>query len=453
MPLSEWPPPLAETSGNELPLIRTVPPGPRSRQAAARLDAVECPAFGQRRERRADTSGMAMDPIVLSHGNGANLHDLDGNRYVDLVAGFGAVLLGHASKTTARAMEAQAERLVQGLGDVYATDAKLALLERLATLHTGESPRVLLTQSGSDAVTGALKTAKLATGKPGIVAFDGAYHGLGYAPLAACGLRESYRAPFANQLNHHVVFAPYPRNDDELDASLGAVEKILRGQTIGAVLVEPILGRGGVVVPPRSFVRDLGRLANDHGALLIADEIWTAFGRSGAMVYSVEEGFCPDILCFGKGLGGGLALSACVAPEAIMRAWAREEEVIHTSTHAGMPLACAVAGATLDAVRFRKLDARAKEVGARTLATWREALAGLDQVREVRGAGLMLGIEMASPKVALSFGRRMLERGYLVLGGGKKGETITLTPPLVIEESLLEAAAWAARDALTSASA
>ena len=141
-----------------------------------------------------------MLPIVLASGRGSNLFDVDGNRYVDLCAGFGALLLGHGATPVLRAVEAQAERLLQALGDVYAADTKVALLERLASLHPGVRPRVLLGQSGGDAVTAAIKTARLATGRPGLVAFEGAYHGLGYAPLAACGLRASYRVPFADQL-------------------------------------------------------------------------------------------------------------------------------------------------------------------------------------------------------------------------------------------------------------
>src|SRR5262249_58053683 len=128
------------------------------------------------------------------------------------------------------------------VGDVYATDAKIALLERLASLHPGVRPRVLLGQSGSDAITAALKTARLATGKPGVVAFEGAYHGLGYGPLATCGVRPSYRLPFADQLNPRVAFAPYPRVAADLDRALDTVERALRAGDVGAVLVEPVLG-------------------------------------------------------------------------------------------------------------------------------------------------------------------------------------------------------------------
>ncbi|MFT3773719.1 MAG: aspartate aminotransferase family protein [Minicystis sp.] len=368
----------------------------------------------------------------------------------NLIAGFGALLLGHAATPVLRAVEGQGQRLLMGLGDVYSADAKIALLERIAALHPGVRPRVMLSQSGSDAVTCAIKTARLATGKPGIVAFERAYHGLGYAALPACGVRPSYRAPFADQLNPHVTFALYASKEGEIDRALDAVEKALSRGDVGAVVIEPILGRGGCVVPPDAFLKGVAEVAHRHGALVIADEIWTGLGRSGAMVRSTAVGAPADILCFGKGLGGGVPISACVAAEDVMTAWATSAhgEVVHTSTHAGSPVACAAAVATLDALRFRKLVVRAQEVGERAKAAFQTALDGCAGVVEVRGAGLMIGIELDGGERALRVSRGMLARGYLVLTGGMRSETLTLTPPLNIHEDRLVDAAQALRDVL-----
>jgi 4-aminobutyrate aminotransferase/(S)-3-amino-2-methylpropionate transaminase len=448
MPLSEFPQPAEEASGTELPDMRITPPGPASRSAFDRLERVECPAFGLRREAREETSGVSMAPIFFTSGKGSNLFDVDGNRYVDLAAGFGSVLLGHGSPSVARAIEAQADRMLQALGDLYSADIKVALLERLASIHPGLSPRVLLCQSGSDAVSAAMKTCVLATGKPGIVAFEGSYHGLGYGPLAACGLRESYRAPFAAQLNPHVTFAPYPKAEADLDRSLSAVQKALERGDVGAVLVEPILGRGGVVVPPDAFLPRLSELAHRHGALVIADEIWTGLGRSGAMLRTVAAGASVDVLVLGKGLGGGLSISACIAPDEIMQSWARGGQVVHTSTHAGAPLPCAVAIAVLDSLRFRRLVPNALEVGARTKTYLQGKLAGAPGVVDVRGVGLMLGIELESGAYALRVMQRLLELGYVVTTGGLQGEVIVWTPALTIAEEQLTAAADAMRVAI-----
>ena len=451
MPLSEFPSPLENATGNEPPELRVAPPGPMSRGAAARLAEVECPAFGQRRRDRGATSGVDLAPIVLATGRGSNLYDVDGNRYVDMVAGFGSLLLGHGATSALRALEAQSERLVQALGDVYSADSKAPLLERLAALHPGSKPKGMLAQSGSDAVTAAIKTAMLATGKPGLVAFEGAYHGLGYAPLPACGLRESLRAPFAEQLNPRVTFAPYPRAEADLDRALQGVEGALRAGETGAVLVEPILGRGGCVVPPDAFLKQLCEVAHRHGALVIADEIWTGLGRSGSMVRSTAFGGSPDLICFGKGLGGGLPLSACIGSDDVMQAWAREAEVVHTSTHAGWPLANATAIATLDALRFKQLVTKSREMGARFLATLRGELAGAPGFVEARGAGMMIGVELADGDLGTAVGRAMLLEGYIVLTGGAQGETLTFTPALTIDEDLLGPFARALRKVLDAA--
>jgi 4-aminobutyrate aminotransferase/(S)-3-amino-2-methylpropionate transaminase len=440
-PLSELPGALTVPgSGQQPPDVRVAPPGPASISAARRLEQVECPAFGRRRRDRADQPSDHF-PIVLASGKGSNLWDVDGNRYVDLVAGFGAVLLGHGAPALTGALQDQTERLVQGLGDVYATEIKVALIERLASLHPSypaERPQVLLGQAGSDAVTAAMKTATLATGRPGFVAFDGAYHGLGMGPLPACGLRSSYREPFAQQLNRHVHFAPYPGfGGAAAEASLAATERLLRGGDVAAILVEPVLGRGGCVVPPAEFLPELCALAHDHDALVIADEIWTGLGRAGSLIRSVQIGAPVDILCLGKGLGGGLAISACIAPEAIMAGWSGGAEVIHTSTHCGAPLPCAAAMATLDGVRRGRLDQRANEVGRRARLAWTQDLADMPEVVDVRGVGMMIGIEMTSPASCQQAARALLGRGYLTLTGGSEGNVLTLTPALNIDEELL----------------
>lgn len=451
MPLSEFPRPQETATGNEPPEVRVPPPGPMSRAAAEHLADVECPAFGQRRRDRGEASGVDLGPIVLASGRGSNLYDVDGNRYVDLVAGFGSLLLGHGATAAIRAMEGQADRLVQALGDVFSGESKIALLERLTSLHPGHKPKGMLTQSGSDAVTAAIKTAMLATGKPGLVAFEGAYHGLGYAPLPACGLRESLRAPFAAQLNPHVTFAPYPRAEADLDRALSAVEAALRTGNVGAVLVEPILGRGGCFVPPDRFLKDLCEAAHRHGALVIADEIWTGLGRGGSMVRSAAVGAAADILCFGKGLGGGLPISACVAADDVMQAWSRSAEVVHTSTHAGWPLACATAIATLDSIRFKQLAARSRDAGGRFLDLLRGELAGARGFVEARGAGMMIGVELRDGALGNGVARAMLAAGYVVLTGGMHGETLTFTPALTIDEELLPAVVHTLRAILDAA--
>ncbi len=428
------------------------PPGPQSRALAARLAAVECPAVDARREARARESETEQVPIVYAGGRGANVVDADGNRYVDLAAGFGALLLGHVPERVSLAIEPQLARLWLALGDVYPSEAKILLCERLAKLYPRPGARVLLGSSGADAVTAAIKTAALATGRLGIVAFDGAYHGLSYAPLAACGLRGSFRLPFAAQLNQNVIFVPYPAHDAALGATLEQVAASLDHGNVGAVLVEPILGRGGCIRPPSGLLPSLRVACDRAGALLVCDEIWTGLGRSGAWLASVEAGVAADIVCLGKGLGGGLPISACIGSGEAMAAWgAHGGSTIHTGTHFGGPVGCASALAMLDALEAEELPQRAKVVGERWMAQLRRQTEGLGVV-EVRGSGLMVGVALEGGAArAHSVTRRLLERGWIVLTGGAAGDALTLTPPLDIDEALLAAFVRALAEALRTA--
>lgn len=424
--------------GAQLPALVTRIPGEGSRSFLVRHTHTSAPM------------GPPPGPpgIVYASAEGSNVTCVDRNRFVDLAGGFGAALLGHRHPSVLRALELQQQRLLHALGDVHPSDAKIGLIERVSRLHPAPSAQVILGQSGSDAVSAALKTACLATGRPGVLAFAGAYHGLGYGPLAAGGLRASYREPFAAQLNPHVRFVAYPDSAQALSAVLEDAERALAAHDIGAVLVEPILGRGGVVVPPTEFLPELSRRAAAHGALLIADEIWTGLGRTGSMLRSA--GVVPDLICLGKGLGGGLPLSAVIGRREVMAAWRRKEEVVHTSTFAGTPLACATALATLDVLGREALPARAARVGAWLREQLAAALAFAPEV-EVRGAGLMLGVDFGKrPGAAVGVVRGLLERGYISTTGGGKRETLVLTPALNIEEALLPSAVEAVADAVRS---
>jgi 4-aminobutyrate aminotransferase/(S)-3-amino-2-methylpropionate transaminase len=331
---------------------------------------------------------------------------------------------------------------------VYPSEAKIALCERLAKLHPAGDALTIVAQSGADAISAALKTAVLATGRPGVIAFEGSYHGLSYAPLAASDLRVSYRAPFAAQLNPHVTFVPYPKDDPEL--AIESLRLALAKGNVGAVLSEPILGRGGAIVPPDGFLADVARLARREGALFVADEIWTGLGRSGSLLRSTSEGVEPDLICLGKGLGGGLPISACIGRREVMQCWSRDEEVVHTSTFAGAPLACTTALATLDTLGREELPERAARVGADWLSELRRVTKPIASVREVRGAGLMLGIDLGErPGIASELAKLLLESGWITSTGGGGREVLMLTPPLNIAEALLDAFVAQVKDALS----
>lgn len=389
--------------------------------------------------------------IVYRSAQGSNLSDVDGNRYVDLAAGFGSLLLGHGPECVRLALQKQSTELWQALGDLHPSTLKIELLERLAGIAGGRGMQAILGQSGADAVSAALKTALLYTGKPGVIAFSAAYHGLSYGPLAACGLRQSYREPFTAQLNPNVRFVEYPSAAGALGRSLAQLDQELARGDVGAVLFEPILGRGGCIVPPSEFAPALSEACQAAGSLLIADEIWTGLGRAGRWLYTGAQGIVPDLICLGKGLGGGVPISACLGRVEILQAWSQAREVVHTSTFAGAPLACATALATLQALEADGLVARAARVGA----AWQRALGDTvaasrhAQSCAVRGAGLMLGLDLSPrPGLALELSRRLLARGYVTSLGGGQRECLVLTPALNISEALLDGFVAALAEAL-----
>jgi 4-aminobutyrate aminotransferase / (S)-3-amino-2-methylpropionate transaminase / 5-aminovalerate transaminase len=433
------PPATLLTTGRDLPALRTRVPGPQSCAWLTRFAAVAAPMGPRAAASKPDGDPGASGTIVYREGLGANVVDMDDNRFVDLAAGFGSLLLGHRPARVSAALGVQSERLLQSLGDVHPSDVKIRLLERLVQRSGGG--RGIVGQSGADALSAALKTAVLHTGRSRVLGFAGAYHGLSYGPLAVCGLRESYRAPFAAQLNPLVTFVEYPATEARLEPALAAVRRELERGDVGAVLFEPILGRGGVIVPPAGFAARLGELCREHSSVFIADEVWTGLGRSGQWLFSLGQGARPDIVCWGKGLGGGLPISACVGRAEIMGAWSRDQEVVHTSTFAGAPLAAAAALETLDVLEQHSLVERSRRLGEHFADELRGAFPSAWPLGwEVRGAGLMLGIDLGPARLgALELSRELLAAGYITSLGGGRRDCLVLTPSLDIAEAQLEA--------------
>jgi 4-aminobutyrate aminotransferase/(S)-3-amino-2-methylpropionate transaminase len=383
-------------------------------------------------------------PIFWRRAKGSNVWDPDGNRYVDLTAGFGVAAAGHGNRRIAAAIRAQMTRQMHGLGDVHPPVAKVRLLEALARRVPVDKPQTILTNSGSEAVEAALKTVRLATGKPGVLAFTGAYHGLTYGALALTD-RDHFRSPFADQLGLHVVRVPFPTTAEEGLSAVAAALDADEGQAVGAVFIEPIQGRGGIVEPPPGFLSGLADLCRSRGVLLVFDEIYTGLGRTGAWFAADHDGIRPDIVCVGKALSGSLPIAACVGSGEVMSAWPESTgEAIHTSTFLGNPLACAAATASLLEMERRQLPARAAALGE----TWRADLDNLASrhasIRSVRGRGLLLGLELADPgsgEPATELAGRVvmgaLGRGWIVLADGPAANIIALTPSLTISEELL----------------
>ena len=404
-------------------------------------------------------------PIVWRSARGCEVRDVENRRYLDLTAAFGVAAAGHANTAVVRAGRRQMEVLLHAMGDVHPHALKARLARELSRLtferwpsDSGSRPghaKVLFANSGFEAVEAALKTARLATGKPKIIAFRDAYHGLGYGALNATH-RALFRAPFRDQLRTFGCFVPFPEIGPEGDpARLAHLEsrilRILERQPVGALLVEPVQARAGIIVPPAGFLRLLRRLCDAHGALLILDEIYTGFGRTGRWFATEHDGVRPDLICLGKALTGGFPLSACVGRADIMdRAWpASRGEAIHTSTFLGHPVGCAMALAQIRELERRRLPERAARLGVELAEGLREIARNVSspslRVR-ARSLGLMAGLELRDARGkpagarAIQAVQRLLERGFIFLPEGNHGEVVSLTPPLTIPERELRRA-------------
>jgi 4-aminobutyrate aminotransferase-like enzyme len=417
----------------ELERVTTALPGPRSVQHANAL----------RRFESRNVTGFFDDfPVFWESARGARVTDADGNRYIDLTAAFGVASAGHANPRVVAAIAEQAATLMHGMGDVHPTGVRARLLERLAAIVPGAQWKAYLTTTGSEAVEAALKTAMLATGRSRFAAFRGAYHGLSLGTLPICGL-DKFRAPFAQALGPLATWLEYP------DASAGttcggAIEAtraaLQTSEPLAAIVVEPIQGRGGCIVPPDGYLRGLRELCDDTGALMIVDEIFTGFGRTGSWFAYSRESIVPDVICVGKALGSGFPISATLARDAIMDAWpASTGEALHTSTYLGNPMGCAAALATIGELERLQLPERAASLEA-VVAERLDALCVLPAVRRVRGRGLFWGIVLCDAAASEAAVRRGLSAGVILLQSGTEGDVLTIAPPLVITRRQLDRA-------------
>lgn len=371
------------------------------------------------RARPANDSGLyGFRGLELVRGEGAHVFDSKGRRYFDATSQYGAALLGHANPAISAAIGAQAQRLISCFGS-YANDRRSELYELLAR-HMAPLDRFFLCNSGTEAVEGALKFARRFSGRPGVVALSGAFHGRTFGALSAT-FRSKHRDAFQPLLEgfHHV------RPGD-----LEGLERHLSTGQIGLFLVEVVQGEGGIRPIDGDFLTDARSLCREHGVLFGVDEVQTGPARTGRWFAYQHHALAPDIVCLAKGLGGGVPIGAI----GYSSRHAPFDVGQHGSTFGGNPLACAAACAVLHAIEDDGLVESAHEHGERLLALLEERLGDSDRVRSIRGRGLMIGIELARPSVPVQ--QRLQECGYLTLGAGLR--ILRLLPPINTPWSQLE---------------
>jgi 4-aminobutyrate aminotransferase-like enzyme len=417
-------------------------------------------------------------PIVWERAKGVHVWDAEGKQYLDLTAAFGVAAAGHANSQVVRAGRRQMATLLHAMGDVHPHRLKAQLARELSRLtferwHSevpnrfspgakAATGKTIFCNSGFEAVEAALKTALLATGKPGVIAFEGGYHGLGYGALNATH-RDHFRGPFRSQLREFGYFLPFPRCSScscperpialcgALDSLEAALIERCQKSAIGALLVEPIQVRGGIHIPDPEFLNRLRQVCDRFGALLILDEIYTGLGRTGRWFACEHSAVVPDLLCLGKALTGGFPLSVCVGRADIMdAAWPPSNgEAIHTSTFLGHPVGCAMALAQIEEIDKRGLVQRSERRGRELLRLLREIAAPAGIRLNARGLGLIAGLELTnedgSPASALALKviADLLHQGFILLPEGEHSNVISFTPPLTIPLPCLKQAVGA----------
>jgi 4-aminobutyrate aminotransferase-like enzyme len=387
-------------------------------------------------------------PIVWERAKDVHVWDADGKKYLDLSGAFGVAAAGHANSNVVKAGQKQMARLLHAMGDVHPPTRKAELsreLSRVTFERWGKkSGKVIFSNSGFEAVESALKTATLATKKRGVIAFTGAYHGLGYGALNVTQ-RDFFRSPFQLQLREFGHFVLFPAKISDLATVEFQIRNYFRRERVGAILVEPVQARGGCNVPPPEFLPLLRKLCDEFGALLILDEIYTGFGRTGKWFACEHSGIVPDLICLGKALTGGFPLSACVGRADLMdTAWPPSRgEAIHTSTFLGHPVGCAMALAQIAEIGKLKLPERSAELGKFLLDELQSKISDSKFQISIRGLGLMVGVELrrrdGSPATAEAFTaiKTMLQRGFILLPEGEHGNVISFSPPLTITKAQL----------------
>lgn len=427
-----------------LPEIITEIPGPKSRALAENLHQYES---------RNITYVSNDFPIFWDRAKNTNVWDVDGNRFLDLTSAFAVSSLGHSCPELITAFNDQSMQLMHGMGDVHPTAQKVNLCKKLSSITferwTGKSAKTILNSSGSESIESALKTASLATGKSGVISFEGCYHGTGFGSLSA-GAMPRFKDPFIKQLSDFGKIVPYGNH------GLDQVNDILLNENIGAIIVEPILGRGGKVVPENDFLPSLRNLCDEYNALLIIDEIYTGLNRTGKLFACEHWEVIPDIICLGKALSGGFPISACTGKATIMDHWPESDgEAIHTSTFLGHPAGCAMALASLEIHSDPEISLEVTHKGN----LFKELLENIDSALKgsVRGMGLMLGLEIidhdSKPNgpLASRIIPSALRSGLIILADGPDGHVIALAPSFTItEEEMLFTAQWLEAELKTS---
>ena len=422
--------------------LRTEVPGPKSR------------AILERKTRVVANFKDVHMPVVIDHGHGCTVTDVDGNTFLDWSGGIGCLNVGHTNAAVSAALHAQVDRFLHTDFTIVPYEAYISLAERLLARTPISGPtKAAFFNSGAEAVENAVKVAKLATGREAVIAFDNAFHGRTLMAMSLTSKPHPYKAgmgPFAPE----VYRAPYPypyrwQGDDPAGEALADLRRMLithvPPENVAAIIFEPVQGEGGFVVPPAEFVRGLRELATEHGIVLIADEVQTGFGRTGKLFAVEHFGIEPDLICVAKSIAAGVPMSGLLGRAELMDA---PHDSAIGGTYVGSPLGCVAGLAVLDEIEQRDLLGRGQAIGERIRSRFEQFADRHDQIGEVRGLGPMLAIEFVSdpvaktpaPEIATAVFQHAAQNGLILLKAGLYGNCIRVLVSLVATDEQVDEA-------------
>jgi len=371
--------------------------------------------------------GRYFADFEVKKGKGCYLYGTDGKKYLDFSSGIAVCATGHAHPKVVAAAKKQLESLIHICIGVANYESYIKLAETLAKLVPVADPQFFFCQSGSEAVEAAIKLAKYATKKPGLVAIRGGFHGRTFGALSLTTSKMKYREGYEPLLPEVYI----------AEQDLKDVENILQSKEVAALIFEPIMGEGGYVPQPANFVKGLRALCDRYGVLLIADEIQSGLGRTGKWFAIEHYGIKPDILCMAKGIASGFPLGAIAAPASLMAKWSPGS---HGGTYGGNPVCCAAAIATVGVIQKNKLVKSAERLGAYLTKKLKALQAKYPMIKDVRGSGLMIGVDFGDNGIVKKVMNFCLENGLVIIPTGADGTVIRMIPPLIVSKQQIDQA-------------
>lgn len=392
--------------------------------------------------------------VVVDRAEGLYVWDINGERWMDFTSGIAVVNTGHCHPRVVAAIREQAEKIIHAQANILIHEPMIQLSQLITATLPPKLNQVFFTNSGAEAVEGAVKLAKVATGRPATIAFRGAFHGRTHLAMALTSSRVKVRGHY-EPLVPSIYYAPYPypfRNPynvpaEDVDlACIAELERLFQTMVmpddVAAIIVEPMLGEGGYILPPKRFLQNLRSICDRYGILLILDEIQTGVGRTGRMWAFEHFDIVPDIMTIAKGIASGLPLAAVVANRELMDRW---EPGAHGGTYGGNAVACAAGVATFEVMRDEQLPENAARIGGYLMGQLRELQQEFPVIGEVRGLGLMIGVELVkpdrspNPEAVKQVLRRAQELRTLLITAGEYDQVIRVIPPLVITQEQADA--------------